>query len=330
VSITFLTGGTGVVGRAVLARLLQEGRTVVALARSEKSERVLADLGAKVVRGDVTDRASLPPAMRGCEVVYHLAGYNATCLRDPSPLYKVNVGGSRNVLEAAAEAGVRRVVYTSSATTVGEPPGVVGREDTPHRGWFLSHYERSKFEAEQLVMELAPALGVELVSVNPTSVQGPGRAGGSARLLVAFLTGRLRFFVSTRFSLVDIDDCVTGHVLSETRGQPGERYLLSGACLELEEALALLARITGVERRPRSIPMPVASAAGLLGELAGLLARRPPLLCREVVRMIAHGHSYDGSKAERELGLRYTPIEETLRRTIDWLVREGVVPPPPG
>ena len=323
---TFVTGGTGTVGRAVLSRLLGQGRPVVALARSQAAADALEAVGARVVRGNVLDRASLIDCMQGCGVAYHLAGANAACLRDPAPLFEVNVGGSRHLVEAAAEAGVRRVIYTSSATTVGEGKGEMGTEDTAHRGWFLSAYERSKWEAEQVVLERAASLGVDLVSVNPTSVQGPGRAGGSARLLVLFVTGRLRFFVPTRLSLVDIDDCAEGHVLAEAKGQPGRRYLLSGATLPLEEALALLARITGVERRPRSIPPPVATAAGAVAELAGRLSGRTPPFCYEVVRTLLHGHGYDGSRAERELGLRYTPVEVTLRRTLAWLVDQGLVP----
>ena len=327
-TVAYVTGGTGVVGRSIVRRLLDDGRRVVALARSEQARRSLSDLGVTAAPGDVGDVDALAAGMDGCGVVYHVAGLNATCLRDPAPLFEVNVGGSANVIEAAARAGVRRVVYTSSATTVGEERGEVGREDSPHRGWFLSSYERSKFEAERLVLERGPALGLEVVSDTPTSGQGPGRAGGSARLLVLFLTGRLRFFVPTRLTFVDIDDCAAGHLLAEHRGKPGERYLLSGASLALEDALALLARITGVERRPWPIPVPVASAVGALAEVAGRLARRQLPLCREVVRTLVHGHTYDGSKAERDLGLTYTPVEETLRRTVEWLVSEGVVPRP--
>ena len=325
--LAFVTGGTGVVGRVLVKHLLSEGRSVVALARSEDSSRSLSELGVRPVPGDVGDPSALAAGMQGCEVVYHVAGLNLACLRDPAPLFEVNVDGSRNVIDAAARAGVRRVVYTSSATTVGERRGEVGREDSEHRGWFLSDYERSKFTAERVVMERASTLGVDVVSVNPTSVQGPGRADGSARLLVLFLSGRLRFFVDTRLTMVDIDDCAAGHLLAEKHGTPGERYLLSGASLELADALALLARITGVERRPVSIPLPLAQAAGTIGELAGRLTGRQLPLCREVVRTLLHGHVYDGSKAERELGLRYTPAEDTLRRTVEWLVKEGVVPP---
>lgn len=323
----FITGATGVVGRAVVDRLGGQGRTVVALARSEGSRQVLEQMGTTAVTGDVLDRSSLVAAMTDCDIAYHVAGANASCLRDPSSLFQVNVVGSRNVVEAAAEVGVRRVVFTSSAATIGEQRGEIGREDGVHRGWFLSDYERSKFEAEQTVLERGRTLGLDVVSVNPASVQGPGRAGGTAKLLISFLNGRLRFFVPTRLSLVDVADCAQGHLLAETEGRAGERYILSGASVRLEEALALIERITGVKRRPRSVPVAAAFAAGAIAEMTGRLRGRTPPLCREVVRTLVHGHAYDGTKAERELGLSYTPVEETLRRTITWLIDQNLVPP---
>lgn len=323
----FVTGGTGVVGKAVVDRLTGQGRTVVALARSEGSRQVLEEMGTTAVTGDVLDRSSLVAAMRNCDIAYHLAGVNASCLRDPSSLFQVNVIGSRNIVEAAAEVGLRRVVFTSSAATIGEQRGEIGREDGVHRGWFLSDYERSKFEAEQTVMERGRTLGLDVVSVNPASVQGPGRADGTAKLLIAFLNGRIRFVVPTRLSLVDIADCAQGHLLAETEGKSGERYILSGASLGLEEALELIERITCVKRRPRSMPVAAASVAGAIVEVVGRLSGRTPPLCREVVRTLVHGHTYDGTKAERELGLSYTPVEETLRRTITWLIHLDLVPP---
>lgn len=322
----FVTGGTGVVGKAVVDRLTGQGRKVIALAHSEKSRQVLEEVGTTAVTGDVLDRSSLVAAMRSCDVAYHLAGVNALCLRDPSSLFRVNVIGSRNIVEAAAEAGLRRVVFTSSAATIGEQRGEIGREDGVHRGWFLSDYERSKFEAEQTVMERGRILGLDVVSVNPASVQGPGRADGTAKLLIDFLNGRIRFVVPTRLSLVDIADCAQGHLLAETEGKSGERYILSGASLRLEEAMDLIERITGVKRRPRSMPVAAASAAGAIVEVVGRLRGRNPPLCREMVRTLVHGHTYDGTKAERELGLSYTPVEETLRRTITWLIHLDLVP----
>ena len=265
-----VTGGTGVVGRAVLRRLVADGRTVRALARSKGSEDALAALGAEPVRGDVLDLGSLTEAMRGCSSVFHAAGVNAMCLRDPSDMLRTNVEGSSNVVRAAADAGVGRVVYTSSSSAIGEPRHTIGREDSPHRGSYLSAYERSKHLAERRVFELSRTLGVEVVSVNPSSVQGPGRATGSARLLLEVVNGRLPVLVDTTISLIDIEDCAKGHVLAETHGTPGERYLLSGASLTTREAVDLLDRIWGLPRRVRFAPGWVATAGG---ELAGAVAK---------------------------------------------------------
>jgi dihydroflavonol-4-reductase len=322
-----VTGGTGFIGRAIVERLLGEGDRVRALARSESSTEALAAVGAETARGDVLDPGALVSALRGCRLVYHAAGANAFCLRDPSPLYEVNVQGSVNVVRAAAEAEVERVVYTSSAATVGERKGTVGSEESPHRGSFLSDYERSKFEAERAVLAAAEETGIQLVSVNPASVQGPGRATGSTQLLLDYLNGKLKAVVDTTLSLIDIADCTTGHLLAAARGKPGERYVLSGATLTVREGLALLSRLSGVEQPVRSLPPWLAMTVATVVQAVARVRRRPPIICRELARTLTHGHAYDGSKATRELGLRYTPIEETLRRTIDWWVEQGLVGP---
>lgn len=321
----FLTGGSGFVGRGVLGRLVADGRDVFALSRSQAAAAGLEGLGATPVPGDVLDEESLVSAMAGCEVVYHIAGVNAFCLPDPAPLYRVNVEGSLTVARAGARAGVRRIVYTSSAATIGEAPGTVGREDSPHRGTFASDYERSKYRAERAILAAGERLGVEIVSVNPSSVQGPGRTGGTGRLLIDYLNGRLKFFVDTRLSLIDVADCAEGHVLAESRGVPGERYILNGACLTSRETLDLLSRLGATPHRVRTLPRQVASAAAAAIEATSRLLHKRPPLCREQARTIANGHMYDGSRATRELGLGYTPIEETFRRTIDWYIEHGYV-----
>jgi dihydroflavonol-4-reductase len=322
-----VTGGTGFIGRAIVERLVANGDPVRALARSDASAKALAELGAEPVRGDVLDLDALASAMDGCDLVYHAAGANAFCVRDPSPMFEVNVEGSRTVVRAAARAGVRRVVYTSSAATLGEASGTIGAEESPHRGWFLSDYERSKFEAEQAVFAAARETGVELVCLNPASVQGPGRATGSARLLLDYVNGRLKAVVDSKLSLVDIADCTQGHLLAGSRGKPGERYVLSGATLSVREGLALVARIAGIERPLRTLPPSVAIAVATAAEALAWIRRDTPRICRELARTLVHGHAYDGSKAARVLGLRYTPIEETLRRTIDWWVAQRLVHP---
>jgi dihydroflavonol-4-reductase len=321
----FVTGGSGFVGRAIVRRLVSDGRSVRALARSVESQESVANLGADPATGDVEDADSLDRAMTGCDVVYHVAGVNAFCLRDPSPLYRVNVGGSRNVVAAAARAGVRRIIYTSSASTIGERHGTVGSEDTPHRGYFLSDYERSKYEAERAVLDLARELGVEVISVNPSSVQGPGRTGGTGKIFILFLKGRLRFFIDTRVSLIDVDDCTEGHILAERYGKPENRYVLNGSVLTSSEALDIAAAITGVRAAPRMVPRTAAMIGGRAMDFVGALRRRSPSICGEMVRTLLHGHAYDGSRAERDLGLRYTPVEETLRKTADWLRARNLI-----
>jgi dihydroflavonol-4-reductase len=323
-----ITGGSGFVGGALLERLVAAGREVRALARSREAMAAVAAKGAEPVRGDVLDLASLVEAMRGCEVVFHAAGVNAMCPRDPRPMERVNVEGSGNVVRAAVATGVRRLVHTSSASTIGEPPGTVGREDSPHRGWYLSRYERSKHLAERRVLAWGRALGLDVVCVNPSSVQGPGRMGGSARLLLDLVNGRLPIVVDTHVSIVDVADCAEGHLLAEARGRSGERYLLNGFTITTREAVALLRRLTGEPRRVRFAPRWVARAAGEVAELAATLTRRDLPLCREAVRTLLHGHRYDGSRAARELGLRYTPMEETVRRTLAWYAERGLAPAP--
>jgi dihydroflavonol-4-reductase len=325
VTRVFATGGSGVVGRALLERLVGRGDEVVALARSSDAEQALRALGARPVRGDLFDEDALARGMEGCETVYHVAGVNSLCVADPSPMLRANVDGPVVAIRAAARAGVRRVVHTSSAATIGEPRGTVGREDSPHRGWYLSQYERSKTEGERAALGAGREHGVEVVCVNPSSVQGPGRVSGTGRFLLAFLDGRLKAFVQTNISLVDIADCAEGHLLAAERGAPGERYLLNGMTLTITEALALAAEVAGVERSPRLLPRPLATAAALAVESAFKLARRHPPVCREMVRTLLHGHRYDGSRAERELGLRYTSPRDTLQRTVEWARASGLI-----
>jgi dihydroflavonol-4-reductase len=328
VTRVFLTGGSGLIGGALATRLVERGDDVLALARSAEAEQALAARGARVIRGDVLDEDAMAAGMAGCALVYHVAGVNTMCPTDPAALLRVNVQGAEAAIRAAARADVPRVVLTSSASSLGEPAGTVGREDSPHRGSYLSVYERSKHEGEIAAFAEARRTGVELVSINPSSVQGPGRAGGTGRIMIAYLNGRLRAFVDTQISIVDIADCVEGHLLGAERGRAGERYVLSGATISSKEALEIVSELSGIRHSVRLLPRPVAQAAGtLIGGAFRVRGKTPPV-CREMVRTLLHGHRYDGSRATRELGLQYTPVTETFRRTIEWAVGQGLVAAP--
>ncbi|HEX3804955.1 MAG TPA: NAD-dependent epimerase/dehydratase family protein [Solirubrobacteraceae bacterium] len=321
----FVTGGTGVIGTALVTALLERGDQVVALARSDAAAVTLAERGVEVRRGEIDDELALATAMDGCELAFNIAGFNKFCVTDVVPMMRANVDGAVAAVRAAKRAGVPRLIHTSSAATIGEAPGVVANEWTPHRGSWLSNYEKSKTLGERAAMHDATALEQDVVYVLPSSVQGPGRAGGTGRFLLAFLDGRLKVFIDTWVSLVDIQDCVAGHLLAAERGEPGERYLLNGIRLRVTDLLELAADVAGVTRVPRLLPRPVATLGGVATELAFRARGQHPPVCREMVRTLVHGHRYDGTRAERELGLAYTPARETLRRTVEWARAEGLL-----
>ena len=318
-----VTGGSGVVGSVVVRHLVADGHEVWALARSPGAAEKLHDLGARVVHGDLLDTDAVFRLVKSSRRVFHVAGVNEMCSRDPARMWRVNVEGSLLVLEACQSAGVERLIHTSSAVTIGEPHDTVGTEDSVHRGHFLSEYERSKTVAERLLFNNAG--DTELVSVNPSSVQGPGRSTGTGALLLATARGRIRILVDTTISLVDIDDCARGHLLAADNGVAGERYILSGAVVTVREAEREIRLSLGRKQSPWFLNPNVVRAAAPVADGAARMLGKQPLLCPESARVMLNGHRYDGTKATRELGLDYTPAEDTLARTIDWFRSEGLL-----
>jgi dihydroflavonol-4-reductase len=329
VTRVFVSGASGFIGGALAGRLAERGDDVIGLARSDEAAVAVARRGAAVARGDVLDEDALVAGMAGCEVVYHVAGVNSHCPDNPAMLLRVNVDGARTAVRAARRAGARRVVLTSSAAAIGEPAGTVGREMTKHRGSYLSAYDRSKHHGEQAAFRTARELGIEVVAVNPSSVQGPGRSTGNGKIIFAYLNGRLRAFVDTYVSVVDIEDTVDGHLLAAERGRPGERYLLNGATIPAREALEIVSSLSGVRHRVLMLPPAVARTAAGIAQAVARARGTTSSICPARVRTVLHGHRYDGSRATRELGLAYTPVSETFRRTIDWGVAAGLVNAPP-
>ncbi|MFO7548056.1 MAG: NAD-dependent epimerase/dehydratase family protein [Acidimicrobiia bacterium] len=318
-----ITGASGVVGGAVLRHLVAGGDRVRALVRSEEAAERVRSAGGDPVAGDITDIRSLIRAFHGADRVFHLAGLNAMCLSDPGALIRANVDGSRNVVRAVRVAGVGRLVHTSSAAALGEPAGTVGSEASPHRGSYLSGYERSKHLSESVV--LTEGHDLEVVVVNPSSVQGPGRATGTGKLILDLVRGRLPVLVDSSISIVDIDDCARGHLLAADHGRPGERYVLNSFSRGTRDAVRLLEEVLGRALPVRYLPGGLASAGATLIEVAARAVGRRPPVCREMVRTLRHGHLYDGSKATRELGLTYTSPQDTLRRMIEWFESRGLL-----
>ncbi len=308
-------------GRSVVSHLVAGGFEVTATARSKEADLVVRNLGAKPVRADLSDPDSLVAAFRGCERVFHIAGLNEMCVDDPTRLWKANIDGTLDTAQAAARAGVSRLIYTSSAATLGEARGEVGSEDSEHRGWFLSYYEESKFLAEQALFDLDPEL--EVVVVNPSSVQGPGRASGTGELILDVINGRLRVLPDTSLSIVDIDDCARGHVLAAEKGVDRRRYVLNSFTITAREAVEMLSTATGVELGVRFAPAwALAPAAPIADALRWL--RLPVPFCGEMIKTLAHGHRYDGGRAAGELGLDYTDPAPFMDRLIGWFRDEGL------
>lgn len=307
----FVTGGRGVVGRAIVAGLRSEGRRLRVPSHAEC---------------DVLDLDGLCRAMDGCEVAYHVAGVNRFCARG----YEADAAGQRRRIGQRGRGRRKDWRATARLHIVGGD----ARGGARHR-WSgglaasgqISVRLRSKYDAERAVLQAAADRDVNVVCVNPSSVQGPGRASGTGRVLVDYLRGELRFWVDTTVSFVDIDDCARGHLLAEARGEPGARYVLNAVSLDTEELLALMARVAPGVRPPRVVP--TAFVRGAVAATAALARVRgkTPVVCSEALRTLLYGHRYDGRRATRELGLVYRPAEETVRRTAEWLVAEGLAPP---
>lgn len=314
-----LTGATGVVGSAVLRHLVSDGHDVTAMVRSDKGAVAVQSGGAVPVIGDLSDSDSLFRLVDGADWVFNVAGVNELCSSDPGNMWQANVEGPMLILEAANRAGVKRLIQTSSVVTLGAGSSDIAVEWSKHRGHFLSEYERTKTIGERLAFQHAG--GVEVVAVNPSSVQGPGRATGTGALLLAVAKGNARLAVDTDVSVVDIDDCARGHLLAAEKGKPGERYVLSGQTASIREITRIVAQAAGHNRRPLFVRSEV------IGSLAPFFDLLPPGLgvCEESLRVLLDGHRYSNKRSVDDLGMSYRSLDDTLTRTVEWFCAEGLV-----
>lgn len=296
-----------------------------ALARSESAGETVIGRGATSVKGDLFDTRALREGMWGTDVVFHVAGINETCSRDTPTMDRVNIEGTVSVVHAAAASGVRRVVFTSSAAALGEQQGMVGTEHTVHSGEYLSAYARSKHLAEVAAFDAADHLGVELVAVLPSSVQGRGRATGSAALLLRVLNSKRPLLHDATLSIVDIEDCTTGHIGAAELGRAGERYILSGATLKVAQAVALLCEAVGRTITPRWVGEGAVRSVGMVAAKGAAVVRPSLGICPELIRTLLHGHRLDGTKASTELRFTYTEVSDTITGTVAWFRDQGLI-----
>ncbi|HLK54978.1 MAG TPA: hopanoid-associated sugar epimerase [Chthonomonadaceae bacterium] len=327
-----VTGGTGFVGCHVARQLVARGEVLRALVRPNSRRDNLASLDPRQIEfvcGDLTDAASLRQAVFGCDTLYHVAADYRLWAKDPQELYRANVEGTRQLLQAALEAGVRRVVYTSTVGALGIPhDGTSGTEETPvAEADMIGHYKRSKFLAEQEARQFV-AKGLPVVIVNPSTPVGENdiKPTPTGQIIVDFLNRRLPAYVDTGLNLVDVHDVAAGILLAGERGRPGERYILGNQNLTLKAMLELLAEITGLPAPKVQMPYGVAwLAVGIENVIAERILHRPPAHPFEGVKMARHKMFFDASKAVDELGLPQSPVKEALGRAVEWFRAHGYV-----
>ena len=325
-----VTGGTGFVGANVVRELLRDGRGVRVLARPGGDRRALAGLDVEIVEGDLLDVASLRRAVQGAGTVFHVAADYRLWARDPGALYRANVDGTRALLQTCADAGVARVVHTSSVGALGIPAdGMPGTEDTPVTlENMVGPYKRSKFLGEQIALGFARA-GLPVVIVNPSAPIGPWdvKPTPTGQLIVDALQGRLFATVDTGLNLVHVRDVARGHLLAETRGRVGERYILGHADgnLSLAAIGRLIAEISGC-RAPRvRVPYAVAWCAAACSEGFARLTGGVPKVPLDAVRMARKRMYFSPAKAIRDLDLPQTDVRDAVREAVEWFSQHGYV-----
>jgi dihydroflavonol-4-reductase len=326
--LTLVTGGSGFVGRAVVQELLAQGRAVRVLARNP-NHPALAGLPVEVALGDLRDPVCLGLALNGCTRLFHVAADYRLWVPRPEEMYAVNVDGTRQLLAAAQERGLERVVYTSTVGTLGNPgDGTPGREDTPvSQKDMVGHYKRSKFIAEGVALEFAAA-GLPLVVVNPSTPIGPWdwRPTPTGQIIVDFLKGRLPAYLETGLNLIHVADVARGHLLAEAKGQVGEKYILGHENLSLSQILRLLAEISSRPAPRVKLPYwPVLALAYVDEFWANHISGKPPGVPLTAVRMARKFMYFENTKAVKYLGLTLTPVRQALEEAIVWFKQHNYV-----
>jgi len=325
-----VTGATGFVGAAVARALVSDGWEVRALARKGSDRRNLQRMTVEVIEGDLADIDSLARALLECEALFHVAADYRLGAFDPEQLYRTNVEGTRNILNAAREAGVRRIIYTSSVATIGIPAdGSPGTEETPATlADMIGHYKRSKYLAEQVAREAARA-GAPVVIVNPSTPIGPGdvKPTPTGQMVLDAAAGRMPAYLDTGLNIVHVDDVAIGHLLAFHRGRVGERYILGGQDMTLREILVEIAQLVG--RKPPSIRLPSAAVMPIayVAEAVARMTGRSTRITVEGVRMARKRMFFSSAKAVRELGYGWRAPAQAFAGAIDWFRGQGLLRP---
>lgn len=329
-----VTGGTGFIGSHVVRRLLKERLRVRCLIRATSNRSNLNGLEVEYMIGDLQDPESLRLALRDCDLVFHVAADYRIWSRNPRDMERTNVEGTRVLLQAAGEAKVKRIVFTSSVAAVGRPPrcalspeaawGNETMDPTPSQ--LVGPYKRTKFEADRLARELARQ-GLPVVIVNPAAPIGPQdiKPTPTGKMIVDFLNGRMPATIDTGMNFVDVEDVAAGHWLAAEKGRVGERYILGHRNMTLKSFMEAVAQVAQKAPPRFQIPYAVAWMTGLVSTGLALLTNREPAVPLDGVRMAHTPMYYDPRKAVRELGLPQTPVETAIWKSVAWFRMNGYV-----
>jgi dihydroflavonol-4-reductase len=330
--ICFVTGASGFVGANLVHELEARGHTVKALLRPNADLRGLEGAQYEFVEGDLSNRKFLADAMRGCDWVFHVAASYQLWMRDYRPMYAANVEGTRNVIQAATDAGIPRVVYTSTVGCIAVPQSGAGEVIPSNEECYCdistmtNDYKRSKFQAEQVALELADK-GAPVVIVNPTAPIGPRdvKPTPTGKVIVDYLNRAMPGYVDTGLNWVHVRDVCIGHILAAEKGRVGERYILGNAegNWTLQKAFAVLEELTGIPAPKLKVPFGVALTAAYFSEAIARFTGKPPKAPLGGVRMAKYKMFFDPTKALTDLGLPQTPPEQALADAVQWFREHG-------
>lgn len=326
---TLVTGAAGFIGSHVVRLLLEQGRDVRAMIMHGENTKNIDGLDVEKVEGDVTDADSVKAAMKGCDRVFHLAAIYALWLPNRRKMYDVNVTGSQNVLWAAYKADVEKVVYTSSIAALGvEDAEAPSNEKTPFNQIDKANdYVFSKYLSDQDAKVFARE-GLPLTIVNPGFPFGARDIAPTptGQILLDIVNGKTPGYFDAGFNIVDVEDVARGHVLAEEKGKVGESYCLTNQNVKMKEFLDLVMDVTGVRIKLRKIPIRVAIGMGYLLEYrSDNVTHQRPVISGKALRYAKQYLFYDNTKAKEELGLEFTPIEESIRRAVEWFKENGYI-----
>lgn len=326
-----VTGGTGFIGSHVVRHLLGQGIAIRALSRATSNKKNLAGLPVEIITGDLQDPSSLRRAVEGCEYVFHVAADYRLWVRDVAEMDRTNIEGSRYLFEASKDAGVQKIIFTSSVSAVGRPRtteglGVGNESMDPTDDQLVGPYKRSKFLADQLARSYA-AKGFPIVIVNPSTPVGTHdiKPTPTGKMIVDFLNGKMPGYVDTGLNFVDVEDVAAGHWLAAQKGKIGDRYVLGNRNMSLREFLSALAAVAGKPAPRIKIAYAVAWMAGAVSTGLSYITKKEPAIALNGVRMAHEPMYYSAEKAVRTLGMPQTPIEMALQKAVQWFRENGYV-----